>query len=136
MKKILIVTGDAMQGIILEKVFGENYQVLEASSVKEAADMFEIEVPDLIFLVTTDSPDQSRDEFLELLGEKSVGMLSMMCTVFGTGKIDSYGFEVNDDACIDYIPFPCSANIILKRIETMLANIEYINSLKIELSLR
>lgn len=130
MKKILVVVTDEMQGIIMRKILGEQYHMILASSAGEAAELFEKEQPDLVLAQMMGLSDATGSEFRDLLQKRQSGVLAMMFMVVGLDKISAYGFEVNNAGCTDYISYPCAPNELLKRVETMLSNVEYIQSLR------
>ncbi len=128
MKKILVVDDEAMMLMLTKKILSENYQVICASSGKEAINIYAGEMPDMI-LSDLLMPEMSGFEMHKILEAKYGHIPIMFMTADESGETEGKGFELGAD---DFIRKPFRRDVLLKRVENILNNIERISSLTTE----
>ena len=118
-EKIFLIDDSAVKRELTRKVIMGTYDVITAGSGKEALEMLEYEVPDMI-LLDVEMPDMNGYEVIKRI--KSVERLKEIPVIFLTARTDEddeiYGLSFG---AVDYIKIPFSAPLLLKRLELHLA---------------
>lgn len=129
MKKILIVDDEKMVLMVAKRVLSQHYETVCAASGKEALELFEKEKPDML-LSDLLMPEMSGFELHKQLEEKYKTHIPVMfMTADESGEIEGKGFESGAD---DFIRKPFHSDVLLKRVENILSNIERISNLTAE----
>ena len=127
MKKILIVDDEPMMVKLAEHILKDRYAVVCASSGAEAIRLFADEKPDMI-LSDLHMPEMDGYELHRTLQEKSGDAVPVMfMTTDNSDESESRGFEIG---AADYIRKPLKAELLLRRIENILKNVDKIRGLK------
>lgn len=127
MKKILIVDDEKIMLMLTQRILSKKYDVICASSGAEAIELFEKNPPDLI-LSDLMMPEMDGYELHEILQEKSSGAVPIIfMTADERDESESRGFEVG---AMDYIRKPLKADLLLRRVDKAVENLEKIHGLK------
>ena len=129
MKKILIVDDEKMILMVTKKILSDTYETVCASSGAEAIELYEKEKPDMI-LSDLLMPEMNGFEMHKALEEKHGTHIPVMfMTADESSEIEGKGFELGAD---DFIRKPFRPDVLLKRVENIIGNIELISSLTAE----
>jgi len=129
MTKILVVDDEEMMRMVTGKILSSKYEVLTASSGKEALDIYEESRPSLI-LTDLLMPEMTGFELHEELKRRhGVNIPIMYMTADDDGELEGKGF---DKGAADFIRKPFRADVLLRRIDNILSNIEQIQDLREE----
>jgi len=132
MTKILIVDDEEMSRLVTKKILSSKYEVLLASSGAEAFSIYGAERPSLI-LSDLLMPEMSGFELHEALkAEYNTNIPIMYMTADDDDELEGKGF---DTGAMDFIRKPFRADVLLRRVENILSNIEQIHDLKEEASI-
>lgn len=127
MQKVLIVDDDPVMLRLASLIVSKHFQIITASSGKEALRLFETEKPDLV-LSDLMMPEMNGFELHRILQEKN---LESVPIVFMTADEDTdterRGFDIGVD---DYIHKPFKADVLIRRIQNVLRNSNKIRGLK------
>lgn len=127
MRKILIVDDEQMMLMMTRRILSKNYEVVTATSGAEAVEIFQREKPDLI-LSDLMMPEMDGYEMQRILQEKnSVPVPIIFMTADESADSESKGFEVG---AVDYIRKPFRPDILLKRINNAVENLDKIHGLE------
>ncbi len=127
MKKILIVDDEIMMQKIASKILSTKYEVVCTSSGEEAIELFETEKPDMV-LSDLQMPGMDGYELHRILQEKTSGAVPIMfMTADESDESESHGFEIG---AADYIRKPLKADILMRRVENILDNLDKMQDLK------
>jgi len=126
--KIFIVDDSYVKQEVTKRAISDYYDVMFASSGKEALDMLENEIPDLI-LLDVEMPGMNGYEVIKII--KSMDRLKDIPVIFLTARTDEndelYGLSLG---ALDYIKIPFSATLLLKRLELHLSLVKQKNELR------
>ncbi len=126
MTKILIVDDEEMMLMVTKRILSANYEVICASSGKDALEMFEKEKPDMI-LSDLLMPEMDGFEMHKLLQEKYGKKIPIMyMTADDNAELEGKGFDLG---AADFIRKPFRPDVLLKRVENILENLEKIKDL-------
>ena len=132
MPKILIVDDEEMMRMVTKKILSSKYDVLVASSGEEAIQIYNDEKPALI-LSDLLMPGMTGFELHEQLKQKhGVNVPIMYMTAEDDDELEGKGF---DTGAMDFIHKPFRPDVLLRRIENILSNMETIQDLKEEASI-
>ena len=127
MRKILIVDDEQMMLLMTRRILSKKYAVVTANSGAEAVEIFQREKPDLI-LSDLMMPEMDGYEMQRILQEKiSVPVPIIFMTADESDESESKGFEVG---AVDYIRKPFRPDILLKRIDNAVDNLNKIHGLE------
>ena len=127
MKKILIVDDELMMLKMADRILSERYETVCASSGAEAMELFEREKPDMV-LSDLHMPKMDGYELHRNLQEMSGEPVPVMfMTTDASDQSESMGFDVG---AADYIRKPLKAEVLLRRINNILQNIDKIRHLQ------
>lgn len=131
MMKVLIVDDEEMMLLVTSKVLSEKYEVICASSGEEAIRLYDEHKPSLI-LSDLLMPGMSGFEMHDILQKKYSEKIPVMyMTADDAEDLEGLGF---DKGAVDFIRKPFRPDVLLRRIENILGNIEQIQGLKEEAS--
>ena len=131
MMKVLIVDDEEMMLLVTSKVLSEKYEVICASSGEEAIKLYDEHKPSLI-LSDLLMPGMSGFEMHDILQKKYSEKIPVMYMTADDGEdLEGLGF---DKGAVDFIRKPFRPDVLLRRIENILGNIEQIQGLKEEAS--
>ena len=131
MMKVLIVDDEEMMLLVTSKVLSEKYEVICASSGEEAIRLYDEHKPSLI-LSDLLMPGMSGFEMHDILQKKYSEKIPVMyMTADDAEDLEGLGF---DRGAVDFIRKPFRPDVLLRRIENILGNIEQIQGLKEEAS--
>ena len=129
MTKILVVDDEPMMLKLTGKILADKYEILTASSAKEAIEIYDAEKPDMI-LTDLLMPEMNGFEMHKLLSEKhNLNIPVMYMTADDTDEAEGKGFKLG---AADFIRKPFRADVLLRRIGNILDNAETIRDLKEE----
>lgn len=127
MRKILVVDDEKIMLMLTQRILSRKYDVVCAASGAEAIKIFEKEPPDLI-LSDLMMPEMDGYELHEILQSKSSETVPIIfMTADESDESESKGFEVG---AIDYIRKPLKADLLLRRVDKALENLDKIHGLK------
>ena len=127
MQKILIVDDDIVMLRLASLVLSKHYKTITALSGAEAIKLFESEKPDMV-LSDLLMPEMDGYELHRILQEKSSGNVPIMfMTADESDDSERRGFDIGID---DYIRKPFKADVLLRRVENILKNVNKIRGLK------
>lgn len=128
MAKILVVDDEEMMLMLSERILSQKYEVVTAQDGFEAIELFESEHPDLI-LSDLMMPEMSGYEMQSLLQEKTSEPVPIIFMSADEGEENEIrGFEVG---AADYIRKPFRPDVLLRRVENILDNLEKIRGLEV-----
>ncbi|MBR6401229.1 MAG: diguanylate cyclase [Firmicutes bacterium] len=129
MRKIMIVDDEEMMLKVAQRVLSADYETVCASSGGEALEVYERERPDMI-LSDLLMPGMSGFEMHKCLQERyGVHIPVVFMTADESGDIEGEGFAMGAD---DFIRKPFRPDVLLKRVDNIIKNIERIDSLTAE----
>ena len=118
MTKILIVDDEAMMRMVAKRILSEQYEILTASSGKEAIQIYEKEKPALI-LSDILMPEMSGFE----MHDKLRSMYGDLCIMFMTAdESQTTADESQNRGAVGFIRKPFQPNILLRRVEQLLGD--------------
>ncbi|MBR2086616.1 MAG: diguanylate cyclase, partial [Oscillospiraceae bacterium] len=118
MTKILIVDDEAMMRMVAKRILYEQYEILTASSGKEAIQIYEKEQPALI-LSDILMPEMSGFE----MHDKLRSMYGDLCIMFMTAdESQTTADESQNRGAVGFIRKPFQPNILLRRVEQLLGD--------------
>ena len=127
MPKILVVDDDEVMLMITSRILAKRYEITSASSGAKAIKLFEAEKPDMV-LSDLLMPEMDGYELHKILQTKSADPVPVMfMTADESDESESKGFELG---AVDYIRKPFKAEVLLRRIENILMNLDKIHGLK------
>ncbi|MBR2179351.1 MAG: diguanylate cyclase [Selenomonadaceae bacterium] len=127
MPKILVVDDDKLMLMITSRMLAKRYEIISALSGAEAVKLFESEKPDMV-LSDLLMPEMDGYELHKILQTKSVEPVPVMfMTADERDESESKGFEVG---AVDYIRKPFKADVLLRRVDNILMNLDKIHGLK------
>ena len=126
MRKILVVDDEEMMRMIARRVLSKDYEVILASSGPEAIGIYDKEHPDLI-LSDLLMPEMNGFEMHKLLQEKYGSDIRIMyMTADDAEDVEDKGFDLGAS---DFIRKPFRPEVLLRRVENIMGNLEQISSL-------
>ena len=126
MRKILVVDDEEMMRMIARRILSKDYEVILASSGPEAIEIYDKEHPDLI-LSDLLMPDMNGFEMHKLLQEKyGANIRIMYMTADDAEDVEDKGFDLGAS---DFIRKPFRPEVLLRRVENIMGNLEQISSL-------
>ncbi len=132
MRKILIVDDEAMMLMVTKRILSPNYEVICANSGEEAIDVYFKEKPDLI-LSDLLMPEMTGFEMHEIIQKRvSEKVPIMYMTADDTEETEGKGFDLG---AADFIHKPFKPDILLRRVENVLGNLEKIKDLTEEINI-
>lgn len=126
MQKILVVDDEEMMIKVTRRILSEQYQVVTASSGEEAIELYETEKPDLVlsdFLMPGMNGFEMHEELQKRFGDD---IPIMYMTADEADDVEGKGF---DRGAKDFIRKPFRPDVLLRRVNNILGNIEKINDL-------
>lgn len=127
MRKILVVDDEKIMLLLTQRILSKKYNVICATSGAEAIKLFEKEPPDLV-LSDLMMPEMDGYELHAILQEKSNGAVPIIfMTADESDESESKGFEIG---ATDYIRKPLKAELLLRRVDKALENLDKIHGLK------
>lgn len=127
MRKILVVDDEKIMLMLAQRILSKKYDVVCAKSGAEALEIFEKVNPDLI-LSDLMMPEMDGYELHDRLQEKSAETVPIIfMTADDSDESESKGFEVG---AMDYIRKPLKADLLLRRVDKALENLDKIHGLK------
>lgn len=127
MRKILVVDDEKIMLMLTQRILSKKYNVICATSGAEAIKLFEKETPDLV-LSDLMMPEMDGYELHAILQEKSNGAVPIIfMTADESDESESKGFEIG---ATDYIRKPLKAELLLRRVDKALENLDKIHGLK------
>jgi len=132
MRKILVVDDEEMMRMIARRILSKNYEVVLANSGKEALEIYDRERPDLI-LSDLLMPEMNGFDMYKILQEKYGDSVRIMyMTADNTEDVEGKGFDLGAD---DFIRKPFRPDVLLRRVENIMENVEQISALTEEASI-
>jgi diguanylate cyclase (GGDEF)-like protein len=132
MKKILIVDDEEIMLMLAERALGQHYVTVLAHSGAEAVNLYFEEQPDLV-LTDLRMPEMSGYELQSTIHSKSdEDTPFIFITSDESDESESRGFDLG---AADYIRKPIKPEVLLKRIERVLDNVDENNRLRKEAQL-
>lgn len=132
MKKILIVDDEEIMLMLAERALGSYYETILAHSGAEAVDLYFKDQPDLV-LTDLRMPEMSGYELQSTIHSRSdADTPFIFITSDESDESESRGFDLG---AADYIRKPIKAEVLLKRIERVLDNVDENNRLRKEAQL-
>ncbi|WP_026670452.1 GGDEF domain-containing response regulator [Butyrivibrio sp. AE3006] len=132
MKKILIVDDEEIMLMLAERALGSHYETILAHSGAEAVDLYFKDQPDLV-LTDLRMPEMSGYELQSTIHSRSdADTPFIFITSDESDESESRGFDLG---AADYIRKPIKAEVLLKRIERVLDNVDENNRLRKEAQL-
>ncbi len=129
MAKILVVDDEEMMLMITKRVLSANYEIVCAHSGEEALNMYESEKPDLI-LSDLMMPGMTGFEMHEFLQKKHNEKIPIMyMTADESEENEDKGFDLGAS---DFIRKPFRPDVLMRRVDNILGNLEQIKGLKEE----
>lgn len=127
MKKILIVDDQIISLRMTDHILAGQYETICATSGREAIELYKKEMPDMI-LSDLHMPEMSGFELQSSLQEMYAEQIPIMfMTADASEHAENKGFE---NGAVDYIRKPFRADILLRRVENILKNVDKIQGLK------
>ena len=127
MKKILIVDDEKITLRMTQHILATQYETICATSGAEAIHLYKHERPDMI-LTDLHMPQMSGFELQSTLQEQYAEHIPVMfMTADEDEETEGKGFEAG---AVDFIRKPFRADVLLRRIENILKNVEQIKGLK------
>ena len=127
MRKILVVDDEKIMLMLAQRILSKKYEVTTATSGEEAIKIFEKDPPDLI-LSDLMMPEMDGYELHKILQEKSSDAVPIIfMTADERDESESKGFELG---ATDYIRKPLKPDLLLRRVDKALENLEKIHGLK------
>ena len=129
--KVLIVDDEPVMRHIASKILSQKYEIVTASSGIEAIELFASEKPDLI-LSDLRMPEMDGYEMHRILHEKfELAVPVIFMTADESAESESIGFALG---AADYIRKPCKADVLLKRVENVMNNLDKVRGLTVQAS--
>ncbi|MBR0132942.1 MAG: diguanylate cyclase [Lachnospiraceae bacterium] len=130
MTKILIVDDEPMMLMVTKRILSQNYEVICANSGAAAIDLFEKEKPALI-LSDLLMPEMSGFEMYQKMQEKTGEKVPIIyMTADDAEETEGKSFDLGAQ---DFIHKPFKPDILLRRVDNVLGNLEKINNLTEEI---
>ncbi len=127
MKKILIVDDERITLRMTQHILASHYETICVTSGSDAIEAYKTERPDMI-LTDLHMPQMSGFELQSTLQEQYAEHIPVMfMTADDNDETEGKGFEAG---AVDFIRKPFRADVLLKRIENILRNVEQIKGLK------
>ena len=127
MRKILVVDDDQVMLTLARRVLSPKYEIVTATGGEEAIKIFEREKPDLV-LSDLLMPKMDGYELHRNLQEKfSENVPVIFMTADESDESESKGFAIG---AADYIRKPFKPDILLRRVENIINNLDKIHGLK------
>ena len=127
MKKILIVDDEKITLRMTQHILATRYETFCATSGSEAISIYKAERPDMI-LTDLHMPQMSGFELQSTLQEQYAEHIPVMfMTADEDDETEGKGFAAG---AVDFIRKPFRADVLLKRIDNILKNVEQIKGLK------
>ncbi len=127
MKKILIVDDEKITLRMTQHILASQYETICATSGEEAITLYKHERPDMI-LTDLHMPHMSGFELQSTLQEQYAEHIPVMfMTADEDDETEGKGFEAG---AVDFIRKPFRADVLLRRIENILKNVDQIKGLK------
>ncbi|WP_029320387.1 GGDEF domain-containing response regulator [Butyrivibrio sp. AE3004] len=127
MKKILIVDDERITLRMTQHILATNYETICVTSGKEAIEKYKQERPDMI-LTDLHMPGMSGFELQNTLQDQYAEHIPVMfMTADADEETEGKGFEAG---AVDFIRKPFRADVLIKRVENILKNVEKIQGLK------
>ena len=127
MKKILIVDDEKITLRMTQHILASQYETICVTSGLDAIEAYKHERPDMI-LTDLHMPQMSGFELQNTLQEQYAEHIPVMfMTADDSDEAEGKGFEAG---AVDFIRKPFRADILLKRVENILKNVEQIQGLK------
>lgn len=128
MAKILIVDDEEMMLMLAERILSRKYEVVKAHNGFEAIELFDSEHPDLV-LSDLMMPEMGGYEMHKHLQERSAEPVPIIFMSADEGEENEIrGFEVG---AADYIRKPVRPDVLLRRVDNILDNLEKIRGLEV-----
>ena len=125
--RILIVDDEIISLRMTDNILSSEYKTICASSGKEAIKIIEEEAPDLV-LSDLRMPEIDGFTLRQIVQEeKGINVPFMFMTADKKDETESKGFSIG---ALDYIRKPFRADVLLKRVSNIFANLEQIKGLK------
>ena len=126
MTKILIVDDEPMMLMIAKRALSKNYEILTAGSGAEGIEVFEREEPALV-LSDLMMPEMNGFEMHQQMQERAGHKIPIMfMTADESEEIEGKGFDVGAQ---DFIRKPFRPDVLLRRVENILGNLDTIRGL-------
>ena len=127
MEKILIVDDQMITLKMTSHILSTKYETICATSGEEAIELYKKEQPDMI-LSDLNMPGMSGFELQNILQDMfEIQIPVMFMTADNSDDTECQGFE---NGAVDYIRKPFRADVLLRRVENILKNVEKIQGLK------
>lgn len=127
MRKILVVDDEKMMLMMTRRILSTKYEIVTAMTGKDAIEIFLREKPDLI-LSDLMMPEMDGYEMHEILQEKTGEAVPIIfMTADESDESESRGLEVG---AVDYIRKPLKPDLLLRRINNALDNLDKIHELE------
>lgn len=127
MKKILVVDDMLVSLLMTENILSSQYEVVTASSGKEAIEVYKREHPDMV-LSDLRMPNMTGYELqLALQEEYHEKIPFMFMTADQAEEVEAQGF---DNGAMDFIRKPFRSDVLLRRVENILQTVDKIEGLK------
>lgn len=128
MRKILIVDDDPVMLHLARRILSTKYTIVVANSGAEALELFETEKPDLV-LSDLKMPEMDGYELHRALQERfSENVPVIFLTADKSAESESKGFAIG---AADYIRKPAKPDVLIKRVDNIMNNIDKIHGLKV-----
>ncbi len=118
MTKILIVDDEAMMRMVAKRILSEQYEILTASSGKEALEVYEKEKPSLV-LSDILMPEMSGFEMHDKLRSKYGDIRIMFMTA---DESQAAADESQNRGAVGFVRKPFQPNLLLRRVEQLLGD--------------
>ena len=127
MSKILVVDDEKIMLMLARRILSKKYEVITVMSANEAVDIFEKERPDLV-LSDLMMPEMDGYELHRVLQEKNSDPVPI---IFMTAdESDESETRVFNNGAMDFIRKPFHPDVLLRRVENIIENLDKIHGLK------
>lgn len=132
MRKILIVDDEKILLHVAEKILSRHYNIICASSGAEAVNLFRREQPDLVLsdLLMPEMDGYELHQTLQEMSSEPIPFIFM--TADESDESESRGFELG---AADYIRKPLKADVLLRRVDNIMENLDKIHGLQRAISI-
>ena len=128
MTKILIVDDEPMMLMVTKKILSQRYEIITASSGKEAIELYKNEKADLI-LTDLFMPEMTGFEMHQTLqNQYGLNIPVIYMTADDTDEVEGKGFDLG---AADFIRKPFRADVLLRRVGNILDSRAQIKDLKV-----
>ena len=126
-RQIMVIDDDEMMRVVTCNILSEKYDVISAYSGENALKMIENEHPDMI-LSDLMMPGINGFEMLSIIREKYNKVIPVIfMTAYSSDDSEKMGF---DHGAVDYIRKPVKADVLMRRVDIVMDNLDRIHELE------